>query len=150
MAAPPQPHNARWLAVGAVIYEQDQILLVYNRRPGGGGHWSLPKGSSEEGETLVETLKREIREETGLAVEPVELAFISEFYVPTRQEWYLQHYFLARPVGGTAAVQPTDVDVTAVRWVTTRELPSLLTFRPWQEPLLTWLQERRPRYHLFR
>lgn len=143
-------HHPRWLAVGALIFEHERILLVYNRRPGGGGHWSLPKGSSEDGEPLIETLRREALEETGLTVEPVELAFITEFFVPPRREWYLQHYFLARPVGGTAGVQPRDQDVTAVRWVTPRELPSLLTFRPWQEPLLTWLRERRPRYHLFK
>lgn len=150
MAAPHQPSSGRWLAVGALVVEQDKILLVYNRRPGGGGHWSLPKGASEDGEPLIETLRRETLEETGLSVEPVELAFITEFYVTPRREWYLQHYFLARAVGGTAGVQARDPDVTAVRWVTQRDLPGLLTFRPWQEPVLTWLQERRPRYHLFK
>jgi len=33
-----------------------------------GGHWSFPKGHPEEGETPIETAKRELKEETGLEV----------------------------------------------------------------------------------
>ncbi|MDN8759557.1 NUDIX hydrolase, partial [Staphylococcus aureus] len=46
--------------------EAGNILLVHNTD---GGGWSLPGGKVEYGETLVEALKREVREETGLAIE---------------------------------------------------------------------------------
>lgn len=137
------------MAVGAIILNENKVLLVYNRRPGGGGHWSLPKGSCETGEPLVETLRREVQEETGLLVDPVELAFVSEFFVSTRREWYLQHYFHVQVTGGVPGVQAKDPDVTAVKWVPVRSLGQHLTFRPWLEPLQAWLAERRPRYHLF-
>lgn len=139
----------RRLAVGAVLLnEKGQILLVRNRghnRP----HWSLPKGSCEEGEPLLETMSREVREETGLVVEMAELAFVTEWFVASRQEWYLQFYFHARVVGGKLGVPEADEDVTQVQWVAPREVRQYMNYRPWVEPLFTWLEERRPRYHIF-
>lgn len=139
----------RVMAVGAVILSRERVLLVYNRRPGGGGHWSLPKGMCAEGEPLVATLQREVREETGLEAEPLGLAFVTEFLVEPRREWYLQFYFNARVTAGRAQVQPDDPDVTRVRWVPVADLPQFLTYRPWLEPLQGWLQERKGRYYMF-
>jgi 8-oxo-dGTP diphosphatase len=109
----------------------------------------LPKGSCEEGEPLLETMCREVREETGLVVEMAELAFVTEWFVASRQEWYLQFYFHARVVGGELGVQEGDEDVTQVQWVSQREVRQFMNYRPWVEPLFTWLDERRPRYHIF-
>lgn len=60
----------KWLpGVFAVIFDdQGRILCV--RHNYGDGRWSLPGGGLEDGETVVEALKREVREETGLDVEP--------------------------------------------------------------------------------
>lgn len=139
----------RRMAVGAVVLNgENKVLLVYNRGHGR-SHWSLPKGSCEEGEALAQTLKREVKEETGLDVELEELAFVSEWFVGGRQEWYLQFYFYVRVTGGVLAVQAADEDVTQVKWVAPREIRQYMNYRPWVEPLLHWLEERRPRYHLF-
>lgn len=139
----------RRLAVGAVLLDpQGRVLLVRNQRQGR-SHWSLPKGSCEDGESLIHTLKREVQEETGLTVAAEELAFVTEWFVIGRQEWYLQFYFHARITGGTLGVQAADEDVTQVKWVSPREIRQYMNYRPWLEPLQTWLVERRPRYHLF-
>lgn len=138
----------RRLAVGAVLLDDNgKVLLVLNRTSGR-SHWSLPKGACEDGESLVETLQREAREETGLDVEPVELAFVTEWYMHARREWYLQFYFHARVTGGQLAVQAGD-EVTQVRWVAPSEVRQFMHYRPWTEPLLSWVEERRPRYHRF-
>ncbi|MFZ5817330.1 MAG: NUDIX hydrolase [Bacillota bacterium] len=138
----------RRLAVGAVLLnEEGEVLLVLNRGHGR-SHWSLPKGSCEDGEPLVETLRREVREETGLEVEVAEMAFVTEWLVASRQEWFLQVYFHARITGGELGVQE-DEDVIRVQWVNPREIRQYMNHRPWVEPLVTWLEERRPRYHLF-
>lgn len=54
------------LSVGAVIIDDDRLLLVRRARPPGLGRWSLPGGRVERGETLAEALVREVAEETGL------------------------------------------------------------------------------------
>jgi len=53
-------------SAGAVIfYKSDkkiEYLLLYYQS----GHWDFPKGNIEKGEKLEETVKREIKEETGI------------------------------------------------------------------------------------
>jgi 8-oxo-dGTP diphosphatase len=56
--------------VGAVIKDdQGRLLLIKRGHEPGAGLWSLPGGRIEAGETDAEALVREMREETGLAVQ---------------------------------------------------------------------------------
>ena len=48
------------------------LLLQYHK-----GYWDLPKGKLEQGETSLDAALREVKEETGLTVEPIE-GFVSE------------------------------------------------------------------------
>ncbi|HJY99567.1 MAG TPA: NUDIX domain-containing protein, partial [Streptosporangiaceae bacterium] len=57
--------------VGAVITDsRGRLLLIRRGHEPGAGLWSLPGGRIEPGETDAEALVREMREETGLEVEP--------------------------------------------------------------------------------
>ena len=56
-------------AVGGVVLEANCVLLVKRGAPPRQGEWSLPGGQLELGESLVEGVRREVREETGLDVE---------------------------------------------------------------------------------
>ncbi len=54
------------LGVGAVIFNNEEVLLVKRGKEPGYGKWSIPGGAVELGETLKEGLLREIMEETSL------------------------------------------------------------------------------------
>lgn len=56
------------VAVGAILVRDDQILLVRRGRGPAQGHWSVPGGRVEAGETLHEAVVRETFEETALEV----------------------------------------------------------------------------------
>jgi 8-oxo-dGTP diphosphatase len=54
------------VVVGAVVLEDDHLLLVKRANPPAAGSWSVPGGRVEWGETLAEAVVRELAEETGL------------------------------------------------------------------------------------
>lgn len=49
-------------SVGAVVFHKNEFLLLKY----GMGHWGFVKGNMEDGEKKEETIKRELREETGI------------------------------------------------------------------------------------
>lgn len=73
-------------AVAAVIIRDGEILLVKRAYEPSKGKWSIPGGSVEWGEPLVEALKREVREETGLEIEVDGLAGVFDLIVSDRPE----------------------------------------------------------------
>ncbi|MEM2936776.1 MAG: NUDIX hydrolase, partial [Candidatus Bathyarchaeia archaeon] len=106
------------VGVGAVILNQGKILLVKRGVEPGKGRWSIPGGAVELGEGLHEALKREVREECGLAVEVDRLMDVVENLVSNKKGRLRFHYvvldFLARFKGGT--LKPAS-DVADAQWV---------------------------------
>ncbi len=104
------------VGVGAVIVEKGRVLLIRRGAEPLKGHWSLPGGLLELGESLVDGVKREVREETGLEVEPLELIELID-RIHREGERVRYHYviadYLCRVTGG--ALQAAS-DADAVRW----------------------------------
>jgi ADP-ribose pyrophosphatase YjhB (NUDIX family) len=61
------------VGVGAIVVQNARVLLVRRGTEPLKGHWTLPGGMLEVGEALAAGVVREVREETGLDVEPIEL-----------------------------------------------------------------------------
>lgn len=68
-----------------VVWHENSLLLGLNNR----GEWELPRGRPEPGdESLVETVYRELRDETGLNTEPAQLQLVdAELFQPIPNAW---------------------------------------------------------------
>jgi ADP-ribose pyrophosphatase YjhB (NUDIX family) len=140
------------MGVGAVVVQNGQVLLVRRGREPLKGHWSLPGGLIEVGESLHEGVVREVREETGLEVEPVELIELLD-RIHREGNRIRYHYviadYLCRVKGG---VLKASSDADAVRWVMRAEWNShsSLVLDPmtvrvieagWQRARILWTTE---------
>jgi len=61
------------VGVGGVVVHEGRVLLIRRGKEPLYGRWVVPGGTVELGEPLEEALVREMREETALEVEPLEL-----------------------------------------------------------------------------
>ncbi len=96
------------LVVGCLVRNaKDEILLIRNQKRG----WEIPQGRVEEGENLIEALQREVREESGVEIEPGPLAAVwSKATLPPA----VIFTFLGRYLSGD--LQPSGDSVEA-RWI---------------------------------
>src|SRR6202142_4219634 len=92
------------VGVGAIIIEENRVLLVKRAHPPLQAQWSIPGGVLEVGELIREAAIREAREETGLIVEPADLLGVYDRVLRDVDQRVQYHYvlidFLCRRVGG--------------------------------------------------
>lgn len=131
------------------LLERDgYVLMVGNRYP---NHaellWNLPGGRQEGHETCALTVERELREETSLAVEVGDLAYVAESFDDATQTQFTAFCF-AVDADGEPRLPEDDPYVRAVRWVPRADLRELLQVAVVRVPLLGYL-EARTRYFGF-
>lgn len=114
------------LGVGGVIIKTDRVLVVRRANPPLQGQWSIPGGLVDTGETTKEAVIREIREETTLNIEPVELVEVFERILRDSDSRVQYHFvvidYLCRLVSGEPHA---GTDVSEVRWARFEELNGL-------------------------
>ncbi len=119
------------IAAGAIIIQNEKILLVrYNDRqkksylvgPGGGVH--------SDDENIAQALKREVKEETGLEVNPLKILFIEDLL--SRRYRMIKIWFLCNTIGGQLEKTQGVVDegIIEAGWYGRGELDSEVVYPP--------------------
>lgn len=110
------------IGVGGVLIHEGKALLIRRGKEPLCGRWVVPGGTVEVGETLEEALVREMKEETGLTIEPLGLLTVFD-RIHREPERVVYHYvivdYLCRFVAGEARA---GSDAEALAWARPDEL----------------------------
>jgi ADP-ribose pyrophosphatase len=114
------------VAVGAVVFKGDKVLLVLRSKPPAENQWSIPGGCVELGETLQEAAEREILEETGIIIRAGEPVYTFDVIEKDDRGLIRFHYVIldlaADYIRGEVKAGNDAVDVS---WVSSKDISGL-------------------------
>jgi ADP-ribose pyrophosphatase YjhB (NUDIX family) len=110
------------VAVAAVIFLEEAVLLARRNKEPGKGQWSLPGGAVELGEGILEALKRELWEEASINIEIGGLIGVFDRIVGDQKNRVRYHYVIVDYWGWIVSGQPSSgSDVSELRLVPLEE-----------------------------
>jgi len=118
--------NQPVVAVGAIVFRENRVLLVKRAQPPSQNLWAIPGGKVEIGETLQEAAEREILEETGITIQAREPVYAFDYIERDGSEHPRFHYVIIDLVAEFVRGKTRAGDDAAdVRWVSAEELDDL-------------------------
>jgi 8-oxo-dGTP diphosphatase len=115
------------LTVDVVICTREvrsRVLLIKRKSEPFAGRWALPGGFVDEGETLADAARRELKEETGVAAEELEQLYTAGDPGRDPRGWTVSVAFLARGDAKKLKAKAAD-DAADVGWFRLDELPAM-------------------------
>jgi ADP-ribose pyrophosphatase len=123
--------DAPKVAVGAVVFKDERVLLVRRGQPPSKNLWAIPGGSVEIGETLQEAAEREILEETGIKIQAGEPVFTFDVIDRDGTGKIRFHYVIVDLAADYVTGDPQAGDDAAeARWVSAQEIDELQVSTP--------------------
>lgn len=135
------------VGVGAVVWRGDQVLLIRRGTPPRQDQWSLPGGRQELGETVAEAARREVREETGIDIEVLDVVAVVDLIDRDAADQVQFHYTLIDVLAEFRAGEAQHGDDAAdVAWA---RLDDLAQYALWGETerVIRLAAERREQYN---
>ena len=109
------------IQVSGYVFEKGRLLLTRTKY-----HWTIPGGKPEKNETPIETLRREILEETQVEIKNIfYLGYVSSRNMDTDQVVYQMRY---KAQVNFVRDNPLAMETDVVVWVKPEDLHSYL---PW-------------------
>src|SRR5213075_516363 len=111
-------------AGGLVKNEKKEILLIFRR-----GHWDLPKGKLDKGESLEDCAVREVEEETGLKNVRLKSPLLITYHVyheGTKHILKESHWFTMHATSDQQLTPQADEDISEIKWVDHASLSAYL------------------------
>jgi ADP-ribose pyrophosphatase len=115
-----------WVAVGAIVFKDNEILLVQRAQPPSRDIWAIPGGSVEIGESLQKAAEREILEETGVKIRAEEPVFTFDYIEHDDNGRVRFHYVIVDLGAVYISGKPcAGDDASIARWVSAKALADL-------------------------
>jgi len=129
---PEYPTGPFTIGVGGVIIEENRVLLV--KLTYGHKGWILPGGYVKSTETIAKAVAREVHEETGLEVEPMQVISVRSRVNQGKSDIYVA--FLVKVLGGKLGADHKEI--SDLRYFTVNEMEE----REDVPKLNTWIARR--------
>ena len=134
------------IGIGVMLLDDDKILLGHratNKKDTGGIYetdcWALPGGKQEYDEMFFDGAKREVKEETNLDIDKLELFGAADDIQPDRH--YITMHVIAREFSGKLKVmEPESEDEW--RWFSLDKLPDSL-YSPSEKFIKAYLESKK-------
>jgi len=111
------------VAVGAVIFKDEKILMVLRGKPPAENTWSIPGGCVELGETLQEAAKRETIEETGILILARETVYTFDVIERDENGHVRFHYVIVDLAADYVSGEPRPGDdAVDVSWISPEDM----------------------------
>ena len=123
--------------VAVMLVRGKKILLVRHRKHNR-TYWVLPGGRVEYGETIEQTAKREMKEETNLNIKLNKLVFVDETITENKHRHVINLYFTAKALSGKLKVAKGKV-LQEAKFFSPKEVKDLVILPHIKEDLqLAW------------
>lgn len=116
------------IGIGVMIEnERGELLMGLRQGSHGSGEWCFPGGHLEFSETLADSARREVREETGLEIGKLDLISLADEmrYIKSDGKHYVNIGFKGEFIGGEPKLMEPD-KYKEWRWFNKNELPENL------------------------
>ena len=119
-------------AYGVIVFYVENGTVYYLILKQKQGHWSFPKGHAEDGETTLETAKRELEEETGIKENNLiseEVQISDEYIINEKGSKPVQKFvgfFIGEVVSKDVVMQ--DGEIFDHKWITAEEGEKVFTY----------------------
>jgi 8-oxo-dGDP phosphatase len=102
-----------YIAAAVLFNENNEVLMMQEAKSRYAGQWYLPAGRVDPNEQIVDAVKREVKEETGLVFEPTSLILVES----SQSNWF-RFTFVGHIVGGKLkTVAMADSESLQANWV---------------------------------
>jgi 8-oxo-dGTP diphosphatase len=110
-----------------VIFENDCVLLM-RYRYGQTDVYNLPGGNVDKGETLAQTVVRELREELGIEIAIEKMVLMGEVLMESPKNDVLHSVFFAKIIQGKPILNPKETSALEVVWKPINTLKDLAMY----------------------
>lgn len=102
--------------VAVILDDMERVLLTRRSIPPFQDLWVMPGGKIDLGESILDALRREVREEVGLEVEVDDLIDVFEHVTPGEENYhFVIIYYLCRPLW--CEISYNEQEVAEAAWV---------------------------------
>jgi len=121
------------VGIGVFVVRDGKFLMGHRKGSHGSGTWSIPGGHMEFGESFEQTARREVMEETGLSIDNIRFAAVTNDVFADDNKHYISVWLLSDAAVGEPAITEPDKFVDQ-QWIDIDALPDPL-FASWNELL---------------